>query len=157
MKNLKINTLSLNDLTAAARQVIFDLVYPVGSYISIDNSDFDTVAKVEAYFGGHWEKVPDGTFIEAGSTPGNHNPGLPNITGKADSYFWLDGKESGALKNSKDHGGTLSDQNSNASVSYGEIIFNASKSNSIYGNSTTVQPKSRVVYIYHRLPDVVSN
>ncbi len=152
MKNLNMGQSGFSSLSAQARQVIFDLVYPIGSYIYIDSPGFNTVAKVEAYFGGHWEQIADGTFIEAGSTPGAHEPGLPNITGKANSYFWLDGMESGALRNLKDHGGTLNDQNHNASISYGEIRLDASKSNSIYGSSTTVQPKSKVVYIYHRIP-----
>lgn len=81
MKNLKINKLDLNGLTPATKQVIFDLVYPVGSYIYIDNLDFDTVEKVEAYYGGHWEKITDrvlyGVLNNAGQDVGENNQIVP--------------------------------------------------------------------------------
>lgn len=159
MKNLKINKLDLNGLTPTTKQVIFDLVYPVGSYIYIDNPGFDTVAKVEAYYGGHWKQVADGTFIEAGSTPGTHEPGLPNIGGNSMANA-RDGQGSaGGAFLVTDSG---SAQLSNATNIKGKVTFsfnaasgenyNGVYHNNVYGKSDTVQPKSKVVYIYHRLP-----
>ena len=47
---------------------LLDFVYPVGSYIFIDNQNFDTVAKVNAHFGGTWEQVKDRFILAAGDT-----------------------------------------------------------------------------------------
>ena len=153
MSNLNVSQLGFNALNNNARQVIFDLVYPVGSYIYIDSPDFDTVAKVEAYYGGHWERVADGTFIEAGSTPGTHEPGLPNITGRFECNARDGGiNQTGVFFNMN----TGSAQLSNATNIKGKVTVELDASrrgeDPIYGRSTTVQPKSQVVYIYHRLP-----
>ena len=79
-------------------------------------------------------------FLEGSTTAGTVKAaGLPNITGQ--SYSFLTG---GALDNS----GALSYTNEAESItasggkyaSWGKILFDASRSSSIYGNSTTVQP-----------------
>lgn len=75
-------------------------------------------------------------------------PGLPNITGKFAIYGQWDtmlNQYSGAFTYE-----TLSDK-SGSSGSYDNIrvgVFNASRSNSIYGNSTTVQPPATQMYLY---------
>ena len=78
-------------------------------------------------------------------------PGLPNIIGDIDVSIasFHDGvKEvasSGAFVNS---GNTYTDAktNANGTGSYFMLNFNASQSNSIYGNSNTVQPFSVFTY-----------
>lgn len=114
---------------------------------------------MNAHFGGTWERLEDGRFLEAGSSISNKDAGLPNITGS----FEIKGAASGMSN---------LDATSNSSGSFikmGEVYhypftgtnktysgfdgytFDASKSSDIYGKSTTVQPKSRVVYIYKRI------
>lgn len=36
---------------------------------------------MNAYFGGTWERLEDGRFLEAGSSISNKDAGLPNIEG----------------------------------------------------------------------------
>ena len=70
-------------------------------------------------------------------------PGLPNITGQ--SNVWGSNSESGALKT------TITSTAGLGSKVYsivGNIKLDASKSNSIYGNSNTVQPKATQMYLY---------
>lgn len=109
-------------------------------------------------------KLPDlrGRFLEGAATTGTghllHNivgAGLPNISGYAynrpgagnSSDFWNDDYASGAFvttnKKSK-LGGQWGNGVALASGSYNfdEVSFLASRSNSIYGASSTVQPKS---------------
>jgi hypothetical protein len=88
----------------------------------------------------------DGTFPEGSTTAGtSHTAGLPNITGStsnANILLWGDLNSwgaTGALANSRTYskisgGGT--------EATRGDIVFDASLSNAIYGASTTVQPKS---------------
>ena len=79
-------------------------------------------------------------FIEGSATSGTvKSAGLPNITGKADGSRRIDNTKTGT--------GALSWEVNNVgganTITYdhaGDIVFDASKSNSIYGNSTTVQP-----------------
>ena len=90
--------------------------------------------------GGTEFRVPKlaDVFIEAGvaASEGEFiSAGLPNITGK--SNVWGSNSESGALKT------TITGTNGLGSHVYsvvGNIGLDASKSNAIYGNSTTVQP-----------------
>ena len=70
-------------------------------------------------------------------------PGLPNITGQ--SNVWGSNSESGALKT------TITDTAGLGGSIYsvvGKIRLDASKSNAIYGNSTTVQPPATQMYLY---------
>ena len=75
-----------------------------------------------------------GGYVEAG---------LPNITGQ--SNVWGSNSESGALKTTIT--GTAGLGGSIYSV-VGNIGLDASKSNAIYGNSTTVQPRATQMYLY---------
>lgn len=91
-------------------------------------------------------------FVEGGSTSGrNKQAGLPNITGMlGDSYgasglFWIvNGAFYGDNTNiaGRRDGGTIEEQNS---FTGGDVYFDASHSNSIYGKSTTVQPPAIVM------------
>ena len=73
--------------------------------------------------------------------------GLPNITGQTHSVMSTSSNYSGALDNDSlvsEYGVTV---NTTASVKGRYIKFDASKSNSIYGNSITVQPLSINCYL----------
>lgn len=83
-------------------------------------------------------------FIECGQAAqlGNYMPaGLPNITAQADGIMHNGGlSESGAF-----NGSTVDSAYGHGSGNYDNLLtlkFNANKSNSIYGNSDTVQPKA---------------
>lgn len=85
-------------------------------------------------------------FIECGqaSQLGNYIPaGLPNITGNVSiSCLWRNSDSNGALSTT---GGTkkITYDNRDANGPYiDNLYFDASSSNSIYGNSNTVQPKA---------------
>ena len=133
--------------------------YPVGSiYQSTDPTS------PAALFGGSWAEIAServlmgasrahaaGTTVEAG---------LPNITGSL-SETANNGNESPfrGTNNSISSIGALSVTEVNSSwVSYNQmsgsaynIYFNASRSNYIYGRSSTVQPAAYYVHIWHRV------
>lgn len=87
------------------------------------------------------------SFLEGGDTVGVvKNAGLPNITGSFRTNWYY-------TKNATANGAFSIDNTDNATIECYEaqyqakdgFTFDASKSNSIYGNSTTVQPKSVTV------------
>lgn len=84
-------------------------------------------------------------FVQGGTPGTTHSAGLPNITGSFLPYasrgaIWANsGSVSGAFKRGTSVSGTPQTAASGGGQS---LDFDASGSNSIYGNSTTVQPKS---------------
>ena len=84
-----------------------------------------------------------GGYVEAG---------LPNITGQ--SNVWGSNSESGALKTTIT--GTAGLGGSIYSV-VGNIGLDASKSNAIYGNSDTVQPRATQMYLYFYVGNFVED
>lgn len=125
--------------------------HPVGSiYLSIDATN------PAVWFGGTWQSIGSGRVLQgaddahaAGSTI---DAGLPNITGKIDYNYSetnIQGALSGAFattngraKNSTE----LWKKGNNVAIS-----FDASRSNSVYGRSNTVQPPAFVVNIWVRI------
>ncbi|MCI7078702.1 MAG: phage tail protein [Veillonellaceae bacterium] len=102
--------------------------------------------------------LPDlvGRFLEGAGSAGEYkDAGLPNIKGsfhpglyEVDSYFGRLAKGTGAIgTRSMNKTGSLL---TNSSGLYGqyEMVFDASRSNPIYGSSTTLQPKSMTVKYY---------
>lgn len=139
--NEKINTVnsSLNSQITTTLQSI----YPVGSvYIGTMET-----CPLAALF-GTWEKISEGRVLqgadeehEAGTTIA---AGLPNITGT----FYSRGGGTGAFID-KAYVAT----NPGGSGSGGQVRledFDASRSSSIYGSSSTVQPSAYVVNIWRR-------
>ena len=128
------------------------MLHPIGSLLFIDNAEFDPNVEFE---GSVWEQVAQDKCVQGASdthTTGTIlNAGLPNITGTynvdeltndhaplvtgAFNYTWVGGSEP---------------QAGNGRGSYG-IDFDASRSNPIYGNSTTVQPPALCVNIWKRI------
>ena len=131
--------------------------YPVGS---IYQSTAPT--SPAALFGGTWEQIASERVLmgassshKAGTTV---NAGLPNITGSTGRFVATSfdkahdpDRANGALSYSglDEYGDIYS-----SSGSYGRryyIDFNASKSNAIYGRSSTVQPAAYYVHIWRRV------
>ena len=125
--------------------------YPVGSiYQSTDPTS------PAALFGGSWEEIASERVLmgassahAAGTTV---KAGLPNLNGS------FSGIASGQYPNLSNSGAlSISRNNSIADYeggSYGTICtvsFDASKSNAIYGRSSTVQPAAYYVHIWHRV------
>ena len=133
--------------------------YPVGSI-------FQTVSSTSpaALFGGTWQKISQnrvlmgaGSSHAAGTTV---EAGLPNITGSL-SETSNDGKTSPfrGNKNAISSIGALAVTEVSSPFcgfagyegSAYNISFNASRSNAIYGRSTTVQPAAYYVHIWRRV------
>ena len=126
--------------------------YPVGSiYQSTDPTS------PAALFGGSWEEIASERVLmgassthAAGSTA---KAGLPNLKGSSSgvaSTAYPNVSNSGALSISTNNGGLAGYEGG----SYGSnctVSFDASKSNAIYGRSTTVQPAAYYVHIWHRV------
>ena len=85
-------------------------------------------------------------FVEGSATAGTEkSAGLPNITGSFDLFIANNAHirpdmASGAFSKSGTYGYVSSGGISGNPSDLGQIDFSASSSNSIYGNSTTVQP-----------------
>lgn len=129
------------------KQKMVDLVYPVGIVVAIANDN-----KPDFMNYGKWEKVaPDRVLWGAGKhTPGTIiAAGLPNITGEATGVDSFGFKSNGAL--SKGDYTTIYIQGTGASGNRETYLkIDASLSNPIYGNSTTVQPDAYVVTYWQR-------
>ena len=126
--------------------------YPVGSiYQSTDPTS------PAALFGGSWEEIASERVLmgassahAAGTTA---KAGLPNLKGSSSgvaSTAYPNVSNSGALSISTNNGGLAGYEGG----SYGSnctVSFDASKSNAIYGRSSTVQPAAYYVHIWHRV------
>ena len=126
--------------------------YPVGSiYQSTDPTS------PAALFGGSWEEIAsERVLMGASSTHAagtTVKAGLPNLKGSSSgvaSTAYPNLSNSGALSISTNNGGLAGYEGG----SYGSkctVSFDASKSNAIYGRSTTVQPAAYYVRIWHRV------
>lgn len=131
--------------------------FPIGSIYQSTSS-----TSPAALFGGTWEQIASERVLmgassshKAGTTV---NAGLPNITGSTGRFVATSfdkahdpDRANGALSYSglDKYGDIYS-----SSGSYGRryyIDFNASKSNAIYGRSSTVQPAAYYVHIWRRV------
>ena len=123
--------------------------FPVGSiYQSTDPTS------PAALFGGSWEVIAsERVLMGASSTHAagtTVKAGLPNITGTLSNVM-------GTSFNSPSGSGAFSGKYMGSSLEngssggYSNISFDASKSNAIYGRSTTVQPAAYYVHIWRRV------
>ena len=117
-------------------------------WISVDSTS------PAALFGGSWEEIAsERVLMGASSTHAagtTVEAGLPNITGTLSEvmgsfYAYPSGSGAFSVK------GIGSSLENGASGNYGNIFFDASKSNAIYGRSSTVQPAAYYVHIWHRV------
>lgn len=125
--------------------------HPVGSiYLTVGSENPSTVLG-----GGTWTKVGSGMCLwgadSSHSAGSSISAGLPNITGLAKSL--LGDNTSGISFTGALYTVSTPRQRSWSGTTGDEIRsvgFDASKSNSIYGNSSTVQPPAFVVNIWQR-------
>ena len=131
--------------------------YPVGSI-------FQTVSSTSpaALFGGTWQEIAFnrvlmgvGTAHPAGSTV---EAGLPNITGSLTETAINSSPFRGSKKGLSKSGALRFTEINTSYGGYGglsgsvyDISFDASRSNSIYGSSYTVQPAAYYVHIWRRV------
>lgn len=122
-----------------------EIMYPVGSlYMGTQNTCPMTILMP----GTTWDLVSSNRALWTGDTTNGNTTieaGLPNITG------WFaanDGQGDGALFTTEPYQTWA--YGSSAGGGRPKINFNASGINSIYGNSTTVQPPAYVVNVWRR-------
>ena len=145
-------------------QAMIDIFYPVGSvYISADKNKTKADFPFMAY--GTWEEVPANLCLQTGnaSEAGNQRrAGLPNITGQATTQWFVNPNDlPKGYQSDKDYWfgainvHTWSSRSQNTLDARGSkydalLYFDASKSNSIYGSSNTVQPPAYMVRAWVR-------
>lgn len=143
--NLKVNT--INSQLSSSVLSNLQSVYPIGSlYIGINDN-----CPIANLF-GTWEKVAEGLCLQgakgsqvAGKTV---EAGLPNITGQAD----VNRADTWAVSGAFYSGEKIGDNASPADyiIKSTKLGIDASRVNSIYGNSNTVQPPAYLVNIWKR-------
>ena len=137
---------------AAVKRALLD-AHPVGTiYLTIADENPSTK------FGGTWEKLPSSVCLQTADA--SHGAGtsiaagLPNITGQVTSddkgYYWGAGTTaSGAFVNAHNGGSHIGADSWSGTRGNG-FTFDASRSNAIYGKSTTVQPPAYALIAWRR-------
>ena len=124
---------------------ILKQIYPIGAlYIGTTST-----CPMAALF-GTWELVAENRALWTGNGTNANTTiaaGLPNIIGNFDSPFGYLSSGGGAFQVTTDDGDW---QGKGSAKRYRNANFNASRSNSIYGNSNTVQPPAYVVNVWRR-------
>mgnify|MGYP004643914881 CR=1 FL=1 len=130
--------------------------HPVGSIYQSTSS-----TSPAALFGGSWEEIAsERVLMGASSTHAagtTVKAGLPNITGqlpgiKNIGYGGDNFPISGAFAWTNTETTNVNHHTGEASLlQFYQAAFNASKSNAIYGRSSTVQPAAYYVHIWHRV------
>ena len=131
-------------------QKLVDFFFPVGSVIIRDDNDEPEILNY-----GKWKKIAENRVLqgagggyEAGS---DIEPGLPNITGSFyGDDFSVSSGVTGAFQEKTITKTGQHFESISGNVNY-KIDFSASRSNSIYGASETVQPAAHVVVYWKRI------
>lgn len=143
------STFTYTELTTSPKPITvqninFSQLYPIGSiYIGTM-----AVCPLEVLGIGVWELKSKGRVLQGANTetPGTtKEAGLPNITGHG-LRGGQDGSGGGAI-----YKGSTGLSNANSGPYGADYGFDASKSNSIYGKSNTVQPPAYIVNIWERI------
>lgn len=151
-------TVSLSGETSYEK--LLNLFYPVGTFYISKNASFDPNTE----WGGTWVKVDAGKTIWTTTTADdvgtNVAAGLPNITGAMSSMAWNTsvglynfGTTGAFYRNETKPSGRVTCEDTywgSGSTNSALLAFNASRANSIYGNSSTVQPPAVKVFIWER-------
>ena len=126
-------------------------IYPVGSlYITTSTSGTCPIASY--IVGSTWTKVGSGKVLQGADS--SHAPnttiaaGLPNITGEIN--LEVGNNNPGYKKAIYKKGAAENNSGGESGDSDDHVMFDASRSNSIYGNSSTVQPPAYCVNIWRR-------
>ena len=138
-------------LTAAISTAISNMLstqFPVGAIYMGTQA---TCPMANLITGSTWTKVSSGKALWTGNGSNGNTTiaaGLPNITGTFECYGMEDNgvKSSGALYRA----GAGSGKATGAVQSNVKMGLDASRSSSIYGNSSTVQPPAYVVNVWRR-------
>ena len=139
-----------NGVISASLSEILGAIYPVDS-IYITTSSSETCPIASLITGSTWSKVGAGRVLQGADS--NHNPnttiaaGLPNITG---TFQAARDHNSSDTATGAFYGASEGSAVSNSGDNDWKVGINASRSSSIYGNSTTVQPPAYVVVIWRR-------
>ena len=141
---------------------VLEAIYPVGALYFANTSS--TTCPLETLGFGTWQLVAQDACIQGSST--NHasgsslSAGLPNIaTTSTIANFVMSfsstnsGTQNGPIYWSR----TSANKCGTSGGTVGTFSFDASNSNAIYGNSTTVQPPAYVVNIWERISPSNSN
>lgn len=135
---------------AAVKRALLD-AHPVGSiYLTIKDEN------PSAKFGGTWEKLPASVCLQTADT--SHGAGttiaagLPNITSEIKGTAGYGAIQCSTPSFSGAISGTYQGNAAWSGSTNGcyNIKFDASKSNSIYGKSTTVQPPAYALVAWRR-------
>ncbi|MBQ7632873.1 MAG: hypothetical protein IJS88_02005 [Alphaproteobacteria bacterium] len=134
-------------------KTVLSQIYPVGSlYITTNNAATCPLASLIS--GSSWSLVAADKALWTSNRNANTtiNAGLPNIKGEMTAQCMMNyfGKyESGALYQGNSASGIQTAGGTDGDCPY-TVALDASKSNSIYGASTTVQPPAYRVNVWRR-------
>lgn len=130
-------------------KAMIDFFFPVGAI-------YTCVVKppwIDEY--GEWKEVGAGCVLWGADS--NHdagtsiNAGLPNINGSFNHSPWSTNSPTGAFFSKSTTPNTINSPDGSSKLKWNICGFDASKSNSIYGSSDTVQPPAYVVHFYQRI------
>lgn len=139
----------------SAISTMLSTLYPVGSiYIGTQS----TCPLASLISGSTWTKISGDKVLQSSSSNHAANTtiaaGLPNIWGRV-GFIKQEGnptvrEPSGAFYWGGESSNTYTQGDATGTSKLDFIDFNAQSSNSIYGNSSTVQPPAYVVNVWHR-------
>ncbi len=141
-------TSSENGLMSSSDKEKLDNLYPVGSIYQTTGS-----TSPASLFGGTWTEIASERVLmgassshTAGSTV---DAGLPNIAGHFAGLSRTSFTTDDAFSVTSSSAWSIGDEGSTRGYPAG-VSFDASRSSSVYGNSTTVQPAAYYVHIWRR-------
>ena len=164
-----LSTISMQEITDGSAKfrvvdrrlkAMIDILYPIG--IVVTTATDDALKPGEADGLATWEEIAQDRVLQGTSNGAGQTieSGLPNITGKVwlrpldngDGITW--DKENGAfitkvVEDPNDSSGAIA--KGSGGKPFGSINLDASKSNNIYGNSSTVQPPAYKVHFWKRI------
>lgn len=140
--------------SSSFKATLLGLLYPIGSiYLTIDTS---STCPIQTQLGGTWELVSTDRVLQGASTVagagGTKAAGLPNITGNFGGSQWhvtYSLYANGALATGGVRGCNCF-RGDEWKSDICDVSFDASRSSSIYGNSSTVQPPAYLVNVWKR-------
>lgn len=153
MSNLNVDgILNANQLNLQNENLL-EKLYPVGTlYFSLNP------ISPSSFLGMDWVLLDEGKTIWTTKSEGGGTieAGLPNIIGSMKNGRSIMGEQgdtqtSGAFSHVLTTGGDLINLSWSGAKRKSELSFDASKSNSIYGKSNTVQPPAIRVFVWKRI------
>lgn len=145
---------TLNDIPNLSnyytKSEVLNALYPIGTIYLTTSTNGLGSSSPASWLGGTWEQLPEGYALWTASSGagGTIGAGLPNITGQATGVLTYNSEyvSGGAIVVSRANSGPSSGSNRQ----WSDINFNASRSSSIYGKSSTVQPPAYKIYAWKR-------